>query len=106
MEEQPVALDLEGVEAKDDAPGIHVRAVIHNGVRYAYVDYEPGAGRDEWCEEPHQGLALRGEIRYELRDGELRARAGEAFVLPAGSAHRGSNPGAETARLFLIDRDF
>ena len=35
--------------------------------------------------------------------GLLLVGAGEGFLLPAGPRHRGTNTGAEPARLFLID---
>jgi quercetin dioxygenase-like cupin family protein len=97
--------DVENVTPRDDAPGITARAGYHEGIRYAIVEYAPGAGRDVWCEEPHQGFVLAGMIRYELPDGELLARAGQAFVLPPGTPHRGSNPGTEPARLYLVDHE-
>jgi quercetin dioxygenase-like cupin family protein len=103
--ERPTVVDIKGAELHADGPGITVQADSHGDIRYAVVEYVPGAGRDEWCHESHQGYVLAGTIRYELADGELRATAGQAFVLPAGTPHRGSNPGREPARLFLVDHE-
>ena len=93
----------------DDAPGIRAREAEVSGARWATVEYSPGVGREEWCEEGHRGYVLKGEIEYEFDDGSapLRAKEGEAFLLPAapfgGGAHRGRNLAAGPTRLFLID---
>ena len=93
----------------DDAPGIRAREVDVGGARWATVEYGEGVGREDWCEEGHRGYVLRGEIEYEFDDGSapLRAKEGEAFLLPrapsGGGAHRGRNLAAGPTRLFLID---
>jgi len=93
----------------EDAPGIRAREVDVGGARWATVEYEAGAAREEWCEEGHRGFVLTGEIEYEFDDGSepLRASEGEAFFLPpaplGGGAHRGRNPSEGPTRLFLID---
>ena len=93
----------------DDAPGIRAREVDVGGARWATVEYGEGVGREDWCEEGHRGYVLRGEIEYEFDDGSvpLRAKEGEAFLLPpaplGGGGHRGRNLAAGPTRLFLID---
>ncbi|HKH11151.1 MAG TPA: hypothetical protein VKA73_08405 [Rubrobacter sp.] len=93
----------------DDGPGIQAREVDVGGARWATVEYEEGAAREEWCEEGHRGFVLAGEIEYEFDDGSepLRASEGEAFYLPPASlgagAHRGRNRSGGATRLFLID---
>ena len=93
----------------DDAPGIRAKEVDVGGARWALVEYGEGVGREEWCEEGHRGYVLRGEIEYEFDDERalLRAREGEAFLLPpaplGGGAHRGHNLAPGPTRLFLID---
>lgn len=93
----------------EDAPGIRAREVDLRGARWATVEYEAGAAREEWCEEGHRGFVLTGEIEYEFDDGAepLRASEGEAFFLPPASlgagAHRGRNRSGGVTRLFLID---
>jgi hypothetical protein len=93
----------------DDAPGILVREVEVEGARWAMVQYDEGAGREEWCEEGHRGYVIAGEIEYEFDDGRepLRSSEGEAFLLPpaplGSGAHRGRNLSPGPTRLFLID---
>lgn len=93
----------------DDAPGIRAKEVQVEGKRWAIVEYAEGAWREEWCEEGHRGFVLEGEIEYEFDDGSepLRARKGEAFLLPTApltrGAHRGRNLTPGSTRLFLID---
>jgi hypothetical protein len=93
----------------DDAPGIQAREAEVEGTRWAIVEYEESASRDDWCEEGHRGYVVAGEIEYEFDDGRepLRASAGEAFLLPPASlgsgAHRGRNTARQATRLFLID---
>ena len=92
-----------------DAPGIRAREVEVGGARWATVEYEAGAAREDWCEEGHRGFVISGRIEYEFDDGgePLRALEGEAFFLPPAplgeGAHRGRNPSESPTRLFLID---
>jgi quercetin dioxygenase-like cupin family protein len=98
-------LDFESLGWADDQPDIHSRALPPLGQRWAVVEYEPGAAREEWCTDGHRGYVLAGQIEYEFDDGSapLSARAGQGFYLSAGTGHRGHNPGASATRLFLID---
>ena len=75
------------------------------GSRWALVEYAPGARREEWCTEGHRGFVVDGAISYEFDDGHPRieARAGQAFLLPGGQGHRGTNLADGPTRLFLID---
>ena len=88
----------------DEADG--VRALVRDveGVRWAVVEYLPGAGRPDWCTTGHRGYVLAGEIEYEFESGgSLTAHTGQGFVLPGGDGHRGRNRGGEPARLLVID---
>ena len=93
----------------EDVPGIQAREAEVEGTRWAVVEYEEGASRDDWCEQGHSGYVIAGRIEYEFDDGSepLRASEGEAFLLPPASfgsgAHRGRNTAREPTRLFLID---
>ncbi|MGI8539719.1 MAG: hypothetical protein ACR2N0_08065 [Rubrobacteraceae bacterium] len=97
------------IEWADDAPGIHAKEAEVDDARWAIVEYEEGAGREEWCEDGHRGFVISGEIRYEFDDGRnpLRAAEGEAFFLPTSplgeGAHRGRNLADKPTRLFLTD---
>ena len=99
------ALDFDAIDWADDQPDIHSRAVSALDQRWAIVEYEPGAAREEWCTDGHRGYVLAGRIEYEFDDGSapLAVEQGEGFFLAAGTGHRGRNPGGETTRLFLID---
>ncbi|MGH3087381.1 MAG: hypothetical protein ACRDSJ_08695 [Rubrobacteraceae bacterium] len=98
-----------GMEWTDDVPGIRTKEAEVEGARWAVVEYEEGAKREEWCEDGHRGFVISGEIEYEFDDGRspLRASEGEAFFLPATpldkGAHRGTNLAAKPTRLFLTD---
>ena len=96
---------LAATALEPEVPGIASRAVDVNGVRWALVEYEPGAARAEWCTDGHRGYVVSGRIEYEFDDGSepLAAEEGQGFFLAAGTAHRGRNPGDTVARLFLID---
>lgn len=93
----------------NDAPGIRAREAEVEGTRWAIVEYEQNASRDDWCEEGHRGYVVAGEIEYEFDDGRepLRASEGEAILLPPAplqnGAHRGRNVAQKATRLFLID---
>jgi len=106
---EPRRIPFDELPWADDAPGIRGREVDVGGARWATVEYGEGVGRDEWCEVGHRGYVIRGEIEYEFDDGRtpLRAREGEAFLLPpallGGGAHRGRNLAPGPTRLFLID---
>ena len=101
----PRAIRFADIEWEDDVPGIRDRAQTVDGARWALVEYAERASREEWCEDGHRGFVLDGEMEYEFSDGRdpLRARKGDAFVLPAGVAHRGRNLAAGPTTMFLID---
>jgi hypothetical protein len=101
----PSAVDLLGQPPVSHDAGVEDRELVVDGVRFALVTYSPGSGRAGWCDTPHSGFVLEGDLRYDFDDGRepLLLAAGAAFVLPSAPAHRGSNPGAAAARLFIID---
>lgn len=86
-------------------PGVTDREVEIDGTRWALVEYSPGAGREGWCDVPHAGYVMSGQISYSFEDGRdpLLVGAGAGFVLPPAPRHRGRNEGEEPAKLFLID---
>jgi quercetin dioxygenase-like cupin family protein len=98
-------LDFASIAWADDQPDIHSRAAVALGRRWAIVEYEAGAAREEWCTDGHRGFVLAGRIEYEFDDGSqpLDVEQGQAFFLAAGTGHRGRNPGGAATRLFLID---
>jgi quercetin dioxygenase-like cupin family protein len=98
-------LDFDSIDWADDQPDIHSRAASALGQRWAIVEYEAGAAREEWCTDGHRGYVLAGQIRYEFDDGTppLELRQGQGFFLAGGTGHRGRNPGKTMTQLFLID---
>ena len=92
----PRVVSFDGAAAEHDPDVRDVEQVV-DGVRWALVEYAPGAGRTEWCDSPHSGYVLSGELQYEFEDGspEMRVAAGQAFRLPAAPAHRGHNHGSK-----------
>ena len=98
-------LDFDSISWADDQADIHSRAAEALGQRWAIVEYEAGAAREEWCTDGHRGYVLAGQIEYEFNDGSapLAVEQGQGFFLAAGTGHRGRNPGDTPTRLFLID---
>ena len=100
---------FDNAERREDGPGIYVQELEVEKERWAIVEYDEGAQRDDWCEEGHRGYVISGEITYDFDNGRepLRASAGQAFRLPPSSlnegAHRGSNLSPQPTQLFLID---
>jgi Cupin domain len=101
----PQAIDFSGVGPVSHDPGVTDRELEIDGTRWAFVEYSPGAGREGWCDVPHAGYIVSGQLTYSFEDGRdpLVIRAGDAFALPTAPRHRGRNDGEEPARLFLID---
>ena len=93
------------VAAAEHDPDVRDIEQVIDSVRWAIVEYAPGAGRTDWCDSPHSGYVLTGELQYEFEDGSpaMRVGAGQGLRLPAAPAHRGRNHGSEPARLFIID---
>jgi quercetin dioxygenase-like cupin family protein len=98
-------LDFDSISWADDQVDIHSRAAEALGQRWAIVEYEAGAAREEWCSDGHRGYVLAGQIEYEFDDGSasLAVAQGQGFFLAAGTGHRGRNAGDTPTRLFLID---
>ena len=99
------SIDFGSIGWADDQPDIHSRAQEALGQRWAIVEYEAGATREEWCTDGHRGYVLAGQIEYEFDDGSapLGVDEGQGFYLSAGTGHRGRNDGDSPTRLFLID---
>jgi quercetin dioxygenase-like cupin family protein len=98
-------LDFDSIGWENDQSDIRSRAVRALEQRWAIVEYEPGATREEWCTDGHRGYVLAGQIEYEFDDGSerLALEQGQGFFLAARTGHRGRNPGHTTTRLFLVD---
>ena len=75
-------LDFDAIDWADDQPDIHSRAESALGQRWAIVEYEAGAAREEWCTDGHRGYVLAGQIEYEFDDGTapLRDRTGPGLL--------------------------
>lgn len=101
---EPHVVGFDGAPVEHDA-GVHDREHVVDGVRWALVEYAPGAGRAGWCHEPHMGYVISGELEYAFEDGRppLRLSAGAGFTLPTQPGHAGRNRGSEPARIFIID---
>ncbi len=98
-------IGLQSTPWADDVPGIKARETHEHGRRWAIVEYEPRARREEWCLDGHAGLVLEGQVEYEFSDDEpaMLVSEGDAFTLATGRGHRGRNTGDGAATLFLID---
>jgi hypothetical protein len=104
MSPDPQVVSFGGSAVEHDNDVRDIEQIV-GGVRWAIVEYAPGAGRADWCDTPHSGYLLSGELAYEFEDGSepMRIVAGQGFALPVTPAHRGRNHGSEPARLFIID---
>jgi len=96
---------LERTPWADDVPGIRAREIHLDGRRWAIVEYQPRARREEFCVDGHAGYVLEGEIEYEFADDEppMVVSQGDAFTLATGRGHRGRNTRDSSSQLFLID---
>lgn len=69
------------------------------------LEFLPAFRDPNWCANGHAGLVLDGTLGFELDGGgEIRAAAGEGFVIDAGTRHRAFNPGPGPVRLFVAPR--
>jgi hypothetical protein len=102
---EPSLVPFDAAGWVQEAPGVRTCALEVAGQRWALVEYDPGAGRDEWCRAGHHAFVIHGGIHYEFEDGRtpLSAVAGQGFHLPAGIGHKGRNHHFERTRLFVID---
>ena len=72
-------------------------------IRVRIVDYSPGYVADHWCEKGHVLFCLEGELRTQLKNGQMVIlRPGMSYQVGDGSqAHRSSSP--DGAKLFIVD---
>src|ERR1039458_7262634 len=99
----PAILKLNSQPVLDEEPGIVSQAGAIGEERWAFVSYAPGSARADWCLSGHRGLVVEGQVVYELEGDRapISLHEGDAFLLPAGLAHRGRNDGERPAKLFL-----
>ncbi|MEZ5362711.1 MAG: cupin domain-containing protein [Bryobacterales bacterium] len=85
-------------------PGVRVKRLSEDGVHLRLVEMLSTAEHPEWCEVGHAGCVVEGELEIEFEDRVVRYKAGDAILIPPGSAepHR---PKALTdpVRLVLVD---
>jgi len=96
-------LDFSETELKKNPDHTGFREVLVGEKHFRIVEYEKNASHPDWCTTGHVGFVIEGEIMYELDKGQIRARQGNGFFLPAGTRHRGHNVFPGTTRFFLID---
>ena len=103
--DQPRAFDLIRQQPKSHDVGVVDRELMVAGVRWAMVEYAGRSQRKNWCATPHVGYVVSGSVQYDFEDGRepLLVKSGTAFGLPPAPRHRGRNPAADPARIFLID---
>lgn len=70
------------------SPGVRVQQFISNGTRMRRLKITPEMSHPEWCEAGHAGFVLEGELELRFDDQTIQVKAGNGFVLPAGSASR------------------
>jgi mannose-6-phosphate isomerase-like protein (cupin superfamily) len=102
---EPRRIDFSSLTPVSHDPGVLDSETDVGGVRWALVVYQPGAGREQWCETPHSGIVLSGTLTYAFEDERepLTLGPGDGFALPESPRHRGRNDGREPTQLFLID---
>ncbi|MEE7548089.1 cupin domain-containing protein [Xanthomonas sp. Kuri4-1] len=97
----PRAIPLLGSFARIDAPWSPRVIAALNDYHFKLVRVQ---GEFVWHRHPDTDeafLVLEGELRIGLRDGEVRVRAGELYVVPRGVEHR---PCADAeVKLLLIE---
>jgi quercetin dioxygenase-like cupin family protein len=66
------------------------------------LEFAPGFEDPNPCRRGHAAYVIEGEVALLLEDGrEVRATAGNAFHLDAGTVHRARNPGPVPVRMFV-----
>lgn len=102
---EPRRIDFTTIAPTVHDEGVGDRETQVGDTRWALVEYSPGHGRADWCETPHSGYLVSGELIYEFEDGRepFSLRPGDAFALAPHPRHRGRNDGTAPARLFIID---
>ena len=101
----PRTVDFSGADPVSHDPGVMDRELEVDGTRWALVEYSPGEGREEWCDVPHAGYVVSGEITYSFEDGRdpLIVGAGRGIRATAGTPPPRSQRG-RGARATLPDR--
>jgi mannose-6-phosphate isomerase-like protein (cupin superfamily) len=102
---EPRAIRFSAAPSASHDAGVRDAEADVDGTRWALVEYSAGSGRVDWCDTPHVGFVVSGELTYSFEDGRepLVLAAGDGFALPEAPRHRGRNDGAAPARLFIID---
>jgi quercetin dioxygenase-like cupin family protein len=85
----PVGYGVKLDALKWESPVVGVRQKVHRGERrqLRLVEYSKGMALD-WCERGHIGQILEGQLAIESARGTEILKAGDALLIPAGSAHK------------------
>jgi quercetin dioxygenase-like cupin family protein len=95
-------LDLDAA-AWTDRGRARLKELVAYGRRVRLVEFLPGFSDPNWCLKGHAVYVLSGVLESEYADGFSSRRAGEAYVVPAGTKHRSRNLSAEPVRLLILD---
>ena len=76
------------------------------GLRLRLVEYSANYCADHWCEKGHIVHCLEGEVRNELKNGDVSyLSAGMSYIVSDGlSSHRSTT--VQGVKLLIIDGDF
>ena len=94
---------VERTEHKGQTGTAYWRTRNFGDVRVRMVEYKPGYMADHWCSKGHVLLCLEGELKTELKDGQVfTLKPGMTYqVADNAEAHRSST--TTGAKLFIVD---
>ena len=95
-------IDFAALEWEISASGLRSKSFETNGKRARLLEHSSAAREEEWCEKPHVGYVLEGELEIEFFDKTETFRAGDGIFISAGEKHKARSP-AEKTLLFLVE---
>lgn len=99
----PALVSFSGMAWADVGEGVREKRAVRGDRVLRLVEFAPPFAEDGWCERGHTGFVVSGGFVLEQERATTVYRAGDAMVIPEGSAHRHRAIVDVPVVLFLIE---
>jgi len=95
-------IDFAALEWEISASGLRSKSFEKDGKRVRLLEHSRDAREDEWCEKPHAGYVLEGNLEIDFSGKIESFHAGDGIFISAGEKHKAHSV-TEKTLLFLVE---
>ncbi|HEX8733981.1 MAG TPA: cupin domain-containing protein [Pyrinomonadaceae bacterium] len=95
-------IDFAALEWETSASGLRSKTLERDGKRVRLLEHSRAVREEDWCEKPHVGYVVEGELEINFSGKTEAFRAGEGIFIAAGEKHKARSL-TEKTLLFLVE---